>query len=70
MLVLGREGQILRPACHDRRRGAVAFFSFLAIEVAQAWMPSRSSNLHDLVLNTLGGGGGAFAVRRMRIFNF
>ncbi|MFC1876762.1 VanZ family protein [Thermodesulfobacteriota bacterium] len=27
----------------------------LGIEFAQAWIPSRSSNLHDLVLNTAGG---------------
>jgi hypothetical protein len=48
---------------------ALCFVFSLSIEVAQAWIPSRSSSLMDLVLNTLGGGGGAFAGRRMRIFN-
>ena len=31
----------------------------LLIELAQAWLPSRNSSLLDLMLNTLGGGGGA-----------
>ena len=69
MVVLGRTGGL-----HDRHAMiavvALCFFFSLSIEVTQAWMPSRSSNLHDLVLNTLGGGGGAFASVRMRIFNF
>ena len=33
----------------------VCFALSLGIETAQAWIPSRSSNLHDLVLNTMGG---------------
>jgi glycopeptide antibiotics resistance protein len=28
----------------------------LTIELAQAWIPSRSSQMLDLILNTLGGG--------------
>jgi glycopeptide antibiotics resistance protein len=31
----------------------------LTIELAQAWIPSRSSQMLDLILNTLGGGIGA-----------
>lgn len=30
----------------------------LAIELTQAWIPGRSSQMLDLILNTLGGGGG------------
>ena len=33
----------------------LCFFVSLAIEIVQAWMPSRSSDLLDLTLNTLGG---------------
>ena len=54
---------------HDRRVGAVAaavmlgFCLSLAIEAAQAWLPSRDSSLLDLALNSLGtGAGAAFAV--------
>ena len=35
------------------------FLLSLGIETVQAWIPSRSSNLHDLVLNTAGGWIGA-----------
>ncbi len=68
MLVLGRRGRLT-----DGRAllatVALCFVFSLAIEVAQAWVPSRSSNLLDLVLNTVGGGG-AFVMGRMRIFYF
>ena len=37
----------------------ICFLLSLGIEIAQAWIPSRSSNLHDLVLNTAGGWIGA-----------
>jgi VanZ family protein len=30
----------------------------LTIEIAQAWIPSRSSQMLDFILNTLGAGGG------------
>lgn len=33
----------------------ICFLLSLGIEIAQAWIPSRSSSLHDLVLNTAGG---------------
>ena len=50
---------------HDRRVGAVAaavmlgFCLSLAIEAAQAWLPSRDSSLLDLALNSFGTGAGA-----------
>ncbi len=34
------------------------FFLSLCIEVGQAWLPSRSSTMVDLVMNTVGAGGG------------
>ncbi len=34
---------------------AIGFILSLMIEGIQAWMPSRSSNLHDLIFNTIGG---------------
>ncbi len=34
---------------------ALCFTLSLSIEIIQAWMPSRSSDLLDLILNTLGG---------------
>ncbi len=45
----------------------MAFLLSLMIEAIQAWMPSRSSNLHDLILNTIGGLLGAKV--GMRIIN-
>jgi len=42
------------------------FFLSLCIEVAQAWMPSRSSSMLDLVMNTFGAGVGAGLVRLRR----
>lgn len=44
-------------------------FAFsLSLEVGQVWVPSRSSDMLDLILNTLGGGTGAmvYAVLRSR----
>ena len=40
----------------------VCFLLSLGIEVAQAWLPSRDSSLLDLVMNTMGGGGGALLI--------
>ena len=37
----------------------LCFLLSMGIEIGQAWIPSRSSNLHDLVLNTVGGWIGA-----------
>ena len=37
----------------------LCFLLSMGIEIGQAWIPSRSSNLHDLVLNTIGGWIGA-----------
>ena len=42
---------------------AFCFLVSLALEILQAWMPSRSSSMLDLVLNTLGGWMGAFTCR-------
>ena len=42
---------------------AFCFSVSLALEILQAWMPSRSSSMLDLVLNTLGGCIGAFFYR-------
>ncbi len=39
---------------------AMCFVFSLSIEIAQAWLPSRSSSLQDWVLNTSGGWLGAF----------
>jgi VanZ family protein len=39
----------------------------LFIEITQAWLPSRSSNLHDLVLNTLGTWIGAIIARQLHV---
>ena len=39
------------------------FMLSLGIEVAQAWLPSRSSSLLDLVMNTVGALVGALIVR-------
>ena len=33
----------------------LCFMVSLIIEISQAWVPSRSSSIHDLILNTLGG---------------
>ena len=43
------------------------FFVSLLIEVYQAWIPSRSSDVLDLVLNTLGGGFGAYGGWRIKV---
>jgi len=40
-------------------------FVSLFIEVYQAWIPSRSSDVLDLVLNTMGGGLGAYGSWRL-----
>ena len=42
---------------------AFCFSVSLALEILQAWIPSRSSSMLDLVLNTLGGCLGAFTCR-------
>lgn len=42
---------------------AMAAALSLCIEITQAWMPSRNSSLLDLLLNTIGGLGGAAVVR-------
>ena len=42
---------------------AFCFVVSLAIEILQAWMPSRSSSMLDLVLNTIGACMGAFTYR-------
>jgi hypothetical protein len=39
------------------------FFASIFIEILQAWIPSRSSDVLDLMLNTLGGGLGALLIR-------
>ncbi len=41
---------------------ALCFTVSLSIEILQAWMPSRSSDLSDLVLNTLGGLAGVLII--------
>ena len=70
-------GVLLTAALHEfrgalRRRDllTVVIFCFtisLAIETAQAWMPSRSSDLLDLVLNTTGAAAGAIMVKGWNI---
>lgn len=56
---------LLQAARHGRVRVVLVatlaslVFSFL-IELAQAWMPPRDSSLRDLLLNTVGGGLGAW----------
>lgn len=42
---------------------AFCFLVSFAIEILQAWMPSRSSDLLDLLLNTLGAWLGALTYR-------
>jgi hypothetical protein len=42
---------------------AFCFVVSFALEIIQAWMPSRDSSMLDLVLNTLGGCIGAFTCR-------
>jgi len=45
----------------------LCFFVSLFIEVIQAWIPSRSSDVLDLVLNTTRGGVGAFGSWRQAL---
>ena len=40
-----------------------SFLFSLGIEIVQAWLPSRSSSMLDLILNTLGGGMGMLLFR-------
>ena len=42
---------------------AFCFLISLSIEILQAWMPSRTSSMRDLILNTLGAWVGAFTYR-------
>jgi hypothetical protein len=42
---------------------AFCFSVSLALEIIQAWMPSRSSHMLDLLLNTLGGWSGVISYR-------
>jgi hypothetical protein len=42
---------------------AFCFLVSLSLEILQAWMPSRTSSMRDLLLNTLGAWVGAFACR-------
>lgn len=47
----------------------VCFAVSLGIEIIQAWMPTRSSSLLDLILNTLGSGVGSwFFCRSLKMF--
>jgi hypothetical protein len=43
---------------------AICFVISLGIELAQVYIPTRSSQLSDLILNTLGGALGGFLVKR------
>ena len=45
---------------------AVCFLLSLSLEITQAWIPSRSSSMLDLVLNTLGGVAGTILCRFFR----
>jgi len=45
---------------------ALCFSVSLSLEIAQAWMPSRSSSMLDLILNTLGGLAGTTLCRFFR----
>jgi len=38
----------------------IAFAFSLSLEIFQAWIPSRTSSLLDLILNTVGAGAGAW----------
>ena len=42
---------------------AFCFSISLALEIVQAWMPSRSSHMLDLILNTLGGWSGVISYK-------
>jgi hypothetical protein len=60
----------LKVGGHFQRNGVLitvvlCFFVSLFIEVLQAWIPSRSSDILDLLLNTAGGLFGASASRSM-----
>jgi VanZ family protein len=44
----------------------LCFLLSLGIEITQAWIPSRNSSLHDLVLNTAGGWLGVVMVLKGR----
>lgn len=66
---------VLRPRSPRRIILITAFVGFalsLAIELAQAWMPSRDSSLRDLLLNTAGAPLGAWlwVVARERLSRF
>jgi hypothetical protein len=45
---------------------AICFSVSFALEIVQAWIPSRSSHMLDLLLNALGGWVGAFAYRFLK----
>jgi hypothetical protein len=45
----------------------LCFIVSLIIEIAQAWMPSRSSQMLDLALNTLGGFSGAILFKMISV---
>ncbi len=51
-------GLLLRPRLPFPAAAALAFTLSLAIELLQAFLPSRDSSLRDLLLNTLGGAAG------------
>lgn len=58
---------VLRPFFNRRRMVIFAvtltgFLLSLVIELTQAWIPSRDSSLHDLLLNTIGGFLGALCI--------
>jgi hypothetical protein len=59
---------LIRAGGVFKKRGVLITIAFcfmvsLALEVLQAWMPSRSSSMLDLVLNTLGAWIGAMSCR-------
>jgi len=46
----------------------LCFAVSLAIEIVQAWVPSRSSDSIDLMLNTLGGFSGAMMYKHLMAY--